>query len=53
MKKIYCHVITDGYAARVSDTKSYASITYVGLHLYTLSKTYTLAHILNIYMNMF
>ncbi|KAI5122066.1 hypothetical protein M0805_006049 [Coniferiporia weirii] len=27
MKNIYCHVITDGYAARVKDTKSYASIS--------------------------
>lgn len=28
MKNIHCHVITDGYAARVKDTKSYAAITY-------------------------
>ncbi|KAH8117331.1 nucleotide-diphospho-sugar transferase [Phellopilus nigrolimitatus] len=27
MKNIYCHVVTDGYAARVKDTKSYASIS--------------------------
>ncbi|KAL5529232.1 hypothetical protein ACEPAG_5217 [Sanghuangporus baumii] len=27
MKNIYCHVISDGYAARVKDTKSYASVS--------------------------
>ena len=27
MKNIHCHVITDGYAARVKDTKSYASVS--------------------------
>ncbi|EJD05818.1 nucleotide-diphospho-sugar transferase [Fomitiporia mediterranea MF3/22] len=27
MKNIYCHVVSDGYAARVKDTKSYASIS--------------------------
>ncbi|THG95257.1 hypothetical protein EW145_g7991 [Phellinidium pouzarii] len=27
MKNIYCHVITDGYAARVKDTRSYASVS--------------------------
>lgn len=26
-KKIYCHVVQDGYAARVKDTKSYAAVS--------------------------
>lgn len=25
-KSIYCHIVKDGYAARVKDTKSYAAV---------------------------
>ena len=39
MKNIHCHVLSDGYAARVKDTKSYASVTYVFLSLVLLVNT--------------
>lgn len=29
LKNIHCHIVSDGYAARVRDTKSYDAVRYV------------------------
>lgn len=39
MKSIHCHIISDGYAARAKDTKSYASITWVHVLQFIVSST--------------
>jgi hypothetical protein len=43
MKNIYCYVARDGYAARVKDTKSYDSVTYVSFLLLPTKLIYCLA----------
>jgi translation initiation factor eIF-2B subunit epsilon len=47
MKSIHCYVVTDGYAARVQDTKSYESIRWEVSLTCTLRDTYIIVFFLH------
>lgn len=42
MKNIHCYVAKDGYAARVKDTRTYASVRYRHHRLFVFNLAYTL-----------